>query len=585
MNTKELEQRYAKAISAHQSGRLSEAEAIYGQILKVMPQADAVLTNMAALQYNKGNFEQALRYVDRALKVNPVNIDALVNRASTLLAMDNDAEAVAAYNEVIRLNEANPTAHYNLANLRYRQGDLAAAEAGFRRAAALKHDFYQAYFNLGNVLTDLKRPVEACSAFEKALMAKPDHSGAHHNLASLLADLGDWDAAMRQIDLGLEMDGQSALLWCLKGKLLSDVGLMHDALEATEKAIAIDATSADFWIQQGNIHRDMLCLRDAKNDFEHALTLVPGHEGALRNLHNLQAEEVPRWHFSMLADEARNRAYHTVLRKLVRPGDRVLDIGTGSGLLAMMAARAGAGEVIACEREPGIAAVARTIIEKNGYSDIVKVHTLDSRLLRLGKEVSERVDLIVSEILDVAVTGEGMLPSIRAALRNLAKPDTKVIPSSATVKVQLLELPYSHYNPGLDNVEGFDLREFEQFRQEGGRKTFYLQADHGQECSEVVDLRTFDFLKPGIALSETRPERFSIRFEHVAMKNIDGLLLWFDLALDPETVMSSGPGGEFEHWGQVFYPLHPLPQPGLPVTVHCEMHDFGWRFWNEASNE
>ncbi|HEX2898627.1 MAG TPA: tetratricopeptide repeat protein, partial [Bacteroidia bacterium] len=483
-----------------------------------------------------------------------------------------------AFQKVVQLDEKNATAHYNLGNLYFARGDAAMAEKKFRRATALKPDLFQAHFNLGNVLESVQRPVEALSSFEKALSVMPGHTGAQHNLAALLADLGDWPAAWRQINLGLEIDPQAAMLWALKGKFMFELGRFHEGLAATEKALELDPSPADRWIQKGNLLRELRRLDDAKLAFERALLIAPAHEGARRNLQNLQADQVPGWHFSMLADEGRNRAYDKVLRKLVMPGDRVLDIGTGSGLLAMMAVRAGAAEVIACEREPAIAEVARTIIEKNGYSEKVKVHALDSRLLRLGHEVSERVDVIVSEILDVSLLGEGMLPSIRAALRSLAHEDTRVIPAAATVMVQLIELPASYYDPGLQDVEGFDLREFERFRQAGGRKTMYLRSDHDYGCSEIVPLRQFDFLRPGVAITEEKPERFTIQFENVEVKNIDGILMWFDLALDSETLRSSGPGGDFEHWGQAFYPLSPTPHPGKPVTIQCEVHDFGWAF-------
>ncbi len=578
MNTKELEERYAKAVAAHKAGRLVEAETIYAQILKLVPQADSVLTNMAAIQYMKGNFQESLKLSDKALAVNPINLDAVINRAAALLAVGDTNQAALAYQKVLQLDEKNAAAHYNLGNIHFQRGELALSEKKFRRATALKPDFFQAQFNLGNVLAKTEQPLEALSSFEKALAANPAHVGANHNLAALLAELGDWPAAWRQLELGLEIAPDAAMLWALKGKFLHDVGKFDEALAATEKGLALDPSLADRWIQKGNLLRDMRRIDDARLAFERALLVQPGHAGAARNLQLLLADQVPAWHFSMLADEGRNRAYDKVLRSLMQPGDTVLDIGTGSGLLAMMAIRAGAGEVIACEREPAIAEVAKAIIQKNGFADKVKVHALDSRLLRLGKEVSERVDVIVSEILDVSLLGEGMLPSIRAALRSLAHEDTRVIPAGATVMVQLIELPESYYDPGLQDVEGFDLREFDRFRQAGGRKTMYLRSDHDYGSSEILPLRAFDFLRPGKAISEEEPEKFSIRFENVEDKNIDGILMWFELELDADTLRSSGPGGEFEHWGQAFYPLKPAPEPGKPVTIHCEVHDFGWAF-------
>ncbi|MEY3445084.1 MAG: hypothetical protein RLZZ519_3365, partial [Bacteroidota bacterium] len=526
MNTKELEERYAKAVAAHKAGRIAEAETLYAQILKTVPQADAVLTNMAAIQYSKGNLEQAMKFVDRALAVNPINLDALINRAATWLALGDHDQAFTTYEQVLKLDEKNATANYNLGNIYFERGDFAMSEKKFKRATALNPGLFQAQFNLGNVLAQTDRPLEALSAFEKALAVNPAHVGANHNLAALLSDLGDWPAAWRQLNLGLEIAPDATILWTLKGKFLSDVGRFEEALAATETALSLDPSFVDRWIQKGNILRDMRRIDDARLAFERALLIQPNHGGAARNLQLLLADQVPAWHFSMLADEGRNRAYDKVLRSLMQPGDTVLDIGTGSGLLAMMAIRAGASQVIACEREPAIAEVAKAIILKNGYADKVKVHALDSRLLRLGKEVEERVDVIVSEILDVSLLGEGMLPSIRAALRSLAHEDTRVIPAGATVMVQLIELPESYYDPGLQDVEGFDLREFDKFRQAGGRKTMYLRSDHDYGVSEILPLRVFDFLRPGKAISEEQPECFTIRFENVENKNVDGILMW-----------------------------------------------------------
>src|SRR5687767_7106476 len=75
---------------------------------------------------------------------------------------------------------------------------------------------------------------------------------------------------------------------------------------------------------------------------------------------------VPGYHRSMLADAPRNDFYARAIRETVRPGDVVLDIGTGSGLLAMLAAQAGAARVVACEANPALAATAREIVKRNG---------------------------------------------------------------------------------------------------------------------------------------------------------------------------------------------------------------------------
>ncbi len=82
---------------------------------------------------------------------------------------------------------------------------------------------------------------------------------------------------------------------------------------------------------------------------------------------------VPQWHFSLVQDHARNAAYDAALRRAVTPTSRVLEIGTGTGLLAMMAARAGAAAVVTCEVVPAIAEKATDIVAHNGYGDRVRV--------------------------------------------------------------------------------------------------------------------------------------------------------------------------------------------------------------------
>src|SRR5579872_5650896 len=104
-----------------------------------------------------------------------------------------------------------------------------------------------------------------------------------------------------------------------------------------------------------------------------ALALAPQDRKLAAQAKALVNATVPPWHFKIIRDARRNGAYDAALRRAVFPGARVLDIGTGSGLLAMMAARAGAAEVVACEVNPVIAEQAREIVRQNGYADRVRV--------------------------------------------------------------------------------------------------------------------------------------------------------------------------------------------------------------------
>ena len=89
----------------------------------------------------------------------------------------------------------------------------------------------------------------------------------------------------------------------------------------------------------------------AEQLYRQALAVDPAFLLAKDRLENLSSSLLDRWHFPMLNDRRRNLAFEKAIIKHLEREDctTVLDIGTGTGLLALMAARAGAERVYACE--------------------------------------------------------------------------------------------------------------------------------------------------------------------------------------------------------------------------------------------
>src|SRR5574337_87290 len=100
------------------------------------------------------------------------------------------------------------------------------------------------------------------------------------------------------------------------------------------------------------------------------------------------------------------------LKAAIRPEKLVFEIGAGSGLLSMMAARLGARAVVACESVPIIAETARKIVDRNGYHDTVSVLAKSSFDVEIGKDLPERADLLVHEIFSSELIAEYVLPAI-----------------------------------------------------------------------------------------------------------------------------------------------------------------------------
>ena len=132
-------------------------------------------------------------------------------------------------------------------------------------------------------------------------------------------------------------------------------------------------------------------------------------------------------HRQYLADSARLDAFSAAIHTLVRPGDVVLDLASGTGILGLLACQAGAGRVYAIEVDP-IVELARHIARDNGFSDrIVWIHDLSTHVT-----LPETVDLIVTDLIGRFGVDAGITATLGDARRFL-KPGGRIIPSMLTL--------------------------------------------------------------------------------------------------------------------------------------------------------
>ena len=130
-------------------------------------------------------------------------------------------------------------------------------------------------------------------------------------------------------------------------------------------------------------------------------------------------------HRQYLDDHARVSAFETALTVVVRPGDVVLDLASGTGILGFLACRAGAARVYAIESE-SISALARLVARDNGLDDrVIVIQELASRAT-----LPEPVDVIVTDLAGRFGFEAGLLEVLGDARRRFLKPGGRLIPSS-----------------------------------------------------------------------------------------------------------------------------------------------------------
>jgi protein arginine N-methyltransferase 1 len=270
----------------------------------------------------------------------------------------------------------------------------------------------------------------------------------------------------------------------------------------------------------------------------------------------------PGIHVSMLNDRARTSSFLDGIAEVVREGDIVVDIGTGTGVLAVAAARAGAKHVYAIEAS-AIGEVAEAIFEDNGLAD--RITLLRGWSTRL--DLPERADVLVSEIIGNEPLGESVLEVTRDARKRLLKPEARLVPS----RVRVFGLPVVVPDTELSKRVLME-DTLENWRSWYGMDFGSLaDTDGGSPRSFLIkpqDARGWNTLGEPILLAEadlSRVERPMIERSVACTANasgvLNGLLAYFELDLGPTTRLSTHPvrAGEDCSWFSVVWLLDPLP--------------------------
>ena len=158
---------------------------------------------------------------------------------------------------------------------------------------------------------------------------------------------------------------------------------------------------------------------------------------------------------AMIADRVRTGAFVRSLRQAVTPQSVVADIGTGTGIFAIIASRFGARRVYAIEPSDAIQ-VAREIAAANGLSDRIEF----IQAMSTDIELPERADVIVSDIGGTLPWFQRHIPAIVDARERLLAPGGTLIPEQDIAWIAVGDVPLVYKRqtaPWRDNEFGLDM--------------------------------------------------------------------------------------------------------------------------------
>tara|TARA_A100000171_G_scaffold50357_2_gene61522 strand:+ start:2336 stop:4051 length:1716 start_codon:yes stop_codon:yes gene_type:complete len=533
------QQRLMQAIQNYQTGDLDAAEKELRALQSKFPKSDQILSLLGTVLYAKKKYKDSFRSYQEALKINPNNEDALINIGTVEKARGKLDIAIELMNTALKKLPTRADIYYNLGTVYLEKKDLVKAEATFKKCVQIDSRIFQAEIQLVSIYKE-QNELEKAEATLRSVLEKQYSPELEESLKEIVELRGGQFTVQPKPTKSEE-------------KIV--VAEQPSTKESSpEEALGINDNDIQGLMDMAGYLQERYKFAEAEKYFIKVLNKVPNHNEAKKSLRKLRSYKIPGWHFDMLEDTARNDAYQTAIESALKkkPNARVLDIGTGSGLLAMMAARAGAAEVVACEMHTELAGVAKEIVKANGYADKIKVINKKSSDLVKGVDFTEKFDLVVSEILDCGGLGEGVVPTLRHAKKALIKTSGIMLPAGIKLYGQLIEIPKRYLVNPIKQISGFDLSAFDQFRPLEEYSRIFLGREEHTALTEPFFIRQYDFLDlPEMGPSQEDTDRKEVKI--TSNGNIQAIAFWFDLKMDDEEIYSSGPKGEMVHWGQAIY--------------------------------
>lgn len=277
-------------------------------------------------------------------------------------------------------------------------------------------------------------------------------------------------------------------------------------------------------------------------------------------------------HEEMLSDSVRVDAYHQAIHRNIREGDVVLDLGTGSGLLAFMAAKAGASKVYAVEHSEFID-VAREIAKHNDISNIEFVQANSREFTP-----PEKVDVVLHEQMGDELFNENMLENLLDLRDRVLAPGGRILPA----RFQLFVEPVSFHESmrvrrfwNIDLPDGIDLsgteRSYTAARFDTGRTEQLWVRPGAAEQTMGPPEPILDFDLATLESAATLPVDHVVAREATSDMIIDGLCVWFTTAFDDATTLSTSPLAAPTSWGNRMFRVDEAVSAGESRRWHVHL--------------
>ncbi|HVH44482.1 MAG TPA: 50S ribosomal protein L11 methyltransferase [Labilithrix sp.] len=273
----------------------------------------------------------------------------------------------------------------------------------------------------------------------------------------------------------------------------------------------------------------------------------------------------------MAADGVRMDAYSRALERLVKPGSIVLDIGAGTGIFSLLAARAGAARVHAVEPNPAIWVLAE-LARENGLADRITIHHATSYDL----DLTEKADVIVSDLRGSLPVHEEHFAVLRDAKARLLAPSGVLLPARDDLYVSLFE---------SDEIVGSLHRGAIGFEQRGWSAKAIRRSIFNMPTSDSGKLRSNDLVTTSACWSSitygapAQPLEGTVELLPRRRGTAHGLAVWFAATIYDDLGFATEPGTTMVYSRFVLPLLEPIAidhDDRISVVLRVDEHGQRW---------